>query len=67
MSGQDAIVLASVLAHLDAHRPIQGYFLNRNTRDFDDPDIRKKLDNCGRKFFGKFGQALSYLQAQISC
>lgn len=65
MSGQDSIVLASVLAHLEAHRPAQSCFLNRNTRDFDDPDIRKKLDDYDCKFFGKFGQALSYIKAQI--
>jgi hypothetical protein len=65
ISGQDAIVLASVLAHLDARRPMQSCFLNRNTRDFDDPDIRKRLDKYGCRFFGKFAQALSYLQTQI--
>lgn len=66
MSGQDAIVLASVLVHLDAQRPTQSCFLNRNTRDFDDPDIRKKLDTYGCKFFGNFAQGLGYVQAQIS-
>ncbi len=65
MSGQDSIVLASVLSHLETHRPAQSCFLNRNTKDFDDPDIRKKLDDQGCKFFGKFGQALSYINAQI--
>jgi hypothetical protein len=65
ISGQDSIVLASVLAHLHAHRPPQSCFLNRNTRDFDDPDIRKKLEDQGCMFFGKFGQALNYMNAQI--
>lgn len=65
ISGQDSIVLASVLAHLSTHRPRQSCFLNRNTKDFDDPYIRKKLDDLGCKFFGKFGQALSYIHAQI--
>jgi hypothetical protein len=65
ISGQDSIVLASVLAHLETHRPTQSCFLNRNTKDFDDPDIRKKLDDLGCKFFGKFGQALGYIHSQI--
>jgi len=44
LSGQDAIVLASVLGHLDRDAPTQSCFLNRNTRDFDDPDIRDRLE-----------------------
>jgi hypothetical protein len=64
MSGQDAIVLASVLAHLDAHRPDKSCFLNRNTKDFDDPDIREKLENYGCIFFGKFEHGLRYISAQ---
>ena len=64
MSGQDAIVLASVLAHLNAHRPLKSCFLNRNTKDFDDPDIREKLENYGCIFFGKFEQGLRYISAQ---
>jgi hypothetical protein len=40
ISGQDAIVLASVITHLEIHRPAQSCFLNRNSKDFDDPNIR---------------------------
>jgi hypothetical protein len=43
MSGQDAIVLPSVIAHLNQHKPIESCFLNRNSKDFDDPDIREML------------------------
>ena len=64
MTGPDAIVLASVLAHLDLHRPIKSCFLNRNTKDFDDPDIRQKLENYGCIFFGKFEHGLRYIAAQ---
>ncbi|HXB68625.1 MAG TPA: hypothetical protein VNY05_10295 [Candidatus Acidoferrales bacterium] len=65
MSGQDAIVLASVLAHLDVHRPPESCFLNRNTKDFDDPDVRERLEACGCKFFGKFSDGLRYVTARI--
>jgi hypothetical protein len=65
MSGQDAIVLASVLAHLDVHRPPESCFLNRNTKDFDDPDVRERLEACGCKFFGKFEDGLRYVTARI--
>jgi predicted nucleic acid-binding protein len=37
LSGQDSIVLASVLAHLKANTPAESCFLNRNSKDFDDP------------------------------
>jgi hypothetical protein len=51
---------------LDLYRPAESCFLNRNTKDFDDPDIRKKLDDYGCKFFGKFGPALRFMQARLS-
>ena len=65
MSGQDAIVLASVPAHLEVHRPPESCFLNRNTKDFDDPDVRERLEAYGCKFFGKFEDGLRYIIARI--
>jgi len=65
MSGLDAIVLASVLAHLDLHNPTESCFLNRNAKDFDDPDVRERLETRGCRFFWKFEDALSYLVARI--
>jgi hypothetical protein len=65
MSGQDAIVLASVLAHLVLHNPPESCFLNRNSKDFDDPDIRERLETRGCKFFGKFEDGLRYIVARI--
>jgi hypothetical protein len=65
MSGQDAIVLASVLAHLEVHKPVESCFLNRNSKDFDDPDIRERLDARGCKFFSNFGDGLRYIVARI--
>jgi len=43
MSGQNAIVLA----HVDIHRPAESCFLNRNTKDFDDSDVRERLEAYG--------------------
>jgi hypothetical protein len=64
MSGQDAIVLASVLAHLDFHTPPESCFLNRNSKDFDDPDIRERLESRECKFFGNFVHGLRYVIAR---
>lgn len=65
LSGQDSIVLASVLAHLESAAPAESCFLNRNTKDFDDPDIREKLEALGCKFFPKFAPALAYIRSRI--
>ncbi|MGA2185608.1 MAG: PIN domain-containing protein [Bryobacteraceae bacterium] len=65
MSGQDAIVLASVLAHLDLHNPRESCFLNRNSKDFDDPGVRERLETHGCRFFPRFEDGLRYVVARI--
>ncbi len=65
LSGQDAIVLASVIGHLETGRSVESCFLNRNTRDFDDPDIRERLDALRCKFFPKFDAALEYILSRL--
>lgn len=65
MTGQDAIVLASVLAHLDLHNPAESCFLNRNSKDFDNPDVREGLDARGCKYFSEFEKGLRYVVARI--
>jgi hypothetical protein len=65
MSGQDAIVLASVISHLELHRPAESCFLNRNSKDFDDPDVRERLEAFGCRFFAKFEDGLRYIVSRI--
>jgi predicted nucleic acid-binding protein len=65
LSGQDAIVLASVLAHLETTKPEESYFLNRNSRDFDDPDVRERLDALNCQFFAQFAPALARISARL--
>jgi hypothetical protein len=65
LSGQDAIVLASVLAHLETTKPEESYFLNRKSRDFDDPDIRERLDALNCQFFAQFAPALARISARL--
>lgn len=65
MSFQDSIVLASVIRHLAETRPAVSCFLNRNTKDFDDPSVREMLDESGCKFFGRFDDALHYIEAHL--
>ena len=61
VSGQDAIVLASVLSHLDEHKPPESSFFNRNSKDFDDPDVVETLERRGCRFFASFRDGLRYV------
>jgi hypothetical protein len=65
MSAQDSIVLASVVAHLSAREPPESCFLNRNSKDFDDPVVRDLLDSFRCKFFGRFDDGLRYIEARL--
>ena len=65
MSGQDAIVLASVLRHLQATSPLESCFLSRNSRDFDDPGVRDELDRFGCRYFAQFETALHHIVERV--
>jgi hypothetical protein len=65
LSGQDAMVLASVLAHLDFAKPPESCFLNRNAKDFDDPRIIDSLEARGCKFLTNFDEGLRYIKSRI--
>jgi hypothetical protein len=65
LSGQDSIVLASVVAHLKTHNPAESCFLNRNSKDFDDPHIHERLDKFGCKFFARFAPGLAYILSRL--
>lgn len=60
-SPQDSLVYASVLADLEADPPGESLFLNRNTRDFDDPDIVDSLKQHGCLLLPTFRQGLQVL------
>lgn len=61
LSPQDAIVYASVLADLGDSNPEPSCFLNRNTKDFDDPDIVQELLDRNCKFLPRFDSGLAYI------
>lgn len=65
LSPQDAIVYASILAHM-ANAPGEARcFLTKNSRDFEDPDIQNDLlaNNC--KLLTKFRDGLGYIQSLL--
>jgi len=59
---QDAVVYASVLANLDHSAPTRSCFLNRNSKDFDDPDIVEELKRKNCKLLPRFDSGYDYVQ-----
>jgi len=62
-SFQDAVVLASVQYHIEETKPERSCFLNRNSKDFDDPDLRDRLGEMGSRFFARFDRGLGFIQS----
>ena len=60
----DAVMLASVLSHLDA-APATSVFLNRNTKDFDDPAIVAELRQRDCKFLPSFDGGLAHVERKL--
>jgi len=65
MSAQDSIVLASIVLHLRDAAPAESCFLNRNSKDFDDPNVREMLDAFNCRFFARFDDGLRYIEARL--
>lgn len=65
LSPEDAIVYATVLSHLKGHSSGKSCFLNRNTRDFDDPDLVAELKQCGCKMVPRFDSGYQYIMASL--
>lgn len=62
---QDAIVFASIISHLQINQLEQACFLNKNTKDFDSPDIVQKLQKLNCRMIPRFDHALNFLQSQL--
>lgn len=61
----DALVLAAVLADPELGRA-SSCFLNKNTKDFDDPRIKALLKSKNCTLLGNFESGLQYIQARRS-
>lgn len=66
LGGQDAIVLASVLSHLQDNNSDSACFLNRNSRDFNQPDIKEFLDFYQCKLITTFPNGLNFVKSQLA-
>lgn len=65
LSVQDSVVYASVLTHLRASTSTDKCFLNRNRKDFDDPDIEETLNTHGCKMLFSFDKGYGYISSRI--
>ena len=65
LSGQDSVVLASVLSHLDQWKPEEACFINRDSKDFDDPAIVDALDTRRCKLLSRFQDGFGYVTKRI--
>lgn len=66
LTPQDALVYASVIAHLQHSQPQQACFLNRNSKDFDSPDIVDELNQFNCRMIPRFDRGYAFLQSQSS-
>jgi predicted nucleic acid-binding protein len=64
-SPQDSIVYASILQHLNLSSETAKCFLNKNSKDFDDPDIEESLYKYGCKMLFSFINGCDYISSQV--
>jgi predicted nucleic acid-binding protein len=66
LSPQDALVYASVMGHLRENLPQKSCFLNRNSKDFDSPDIIDELRQFNYRMIPRFDLGYNFVQSQLS-
>jgi predicted nucleic acid-binding protein len=65
LTPQDALVYTSVISHLRQSKPPASCFLNRNSKDFDNPDIVDELDRNNCKMIPRFDHGYGFIQASL--
>jgi predicted nucleic acid-binding protein len=64
LTPQDALVYASVITHLRLNKPPISCFLNRNSKDFDNPDIVDELSQNNCTMIPRFDHGYGFIQAR---
>ena len=62
---QDAIVYASILAHLTSRTESSCCFLNRNSKDFDNPKIVDELKQHQCRMISRFDDGCKFIESNI--
>jgi predicted nucleic acid-binding protein len=65
LSPQDALVYASVITHLCQNEPQVSCFLNRNSKDFDNPDIVEELNQFNCRMIPRFDHGYGFIKSQL--
>lgn len=65
LSPQDSTILASVVVHLESHRPSTALFINKNSKDFDNPDITELLRGLSCELKTDFNAGLAAFEAAL--
>jgi hypothetical protein len=65
MDAPDAVVLASVIGHLQSSPTPESCFPNKNWKDFFDPSVEEELRNYGCKLFRRFDKAHDFVMHKI--
>jgi predicted nucleic acid-binding protein len=65
LTPQDALVYTSVITHLRHDLPEQACFLNRNSKDFDSPDITDELRKLNCRMIPRFDSGYRFIQSQL--
>jgi hypothetical protein len=65
LSLPDSIVYASVIADLRATDEGPRRFLNKNSKDFDNPDVSAELEQMNCPLIRRFDQALGFIRQQL--
>lgn len=66
LSPQDAVVYASVVVDIEASASVGKCFLNRNSKDFANPDIYAELGRGNCKLFTSFEDGLGYIRHALN-
>jgi len=64
-SPQDAVVYASVRSHLLVNPGSDSCFLNKNSKDFDNPNLIDELAKHGCKLLPRFDAGWEFVQSQV--
>ncbi len=66
LSPQDALVYAAVLAHLKQSSASESCFLNKNSKDFDDPDLVEELHTYNCKLMPRFDTGYQFILSRMA-
>lgn len=66
LSPQDAAVYAAVRFQLEREKAPRSCFLNKNSKDFDDPDLVEELDAQGCKLLPRFDAGYRFILGHIA-